>query len=51
MKAKCIQTKLSDSYKAYWIKWKLSAFKQSLLNQMNDKCIHTMPIDSKQIYW
>jgi len=51
MKGKCIQTKLIDSNKAYWIKWKPSAFKQSKLNKMKFKCIQTKLIDSNKAYW
>jgi len=39
MKVNCIQTKLIDSNKVYWIKWKPSAFKQIYLNQMKVKCL------------
>jgi len=50
MKVKCIQTKIIDSNKAYWIKWKQSAFKQSKLNHMKVKCIQTKLIDSNKAY-
>jgi len=57
MKDKCIQTKLLDSNKAYWIKWKTSAFKQSyliqikLINQMKHKCIQTKLIELNKAYY
>jgi len=46
MKDTCILTKLIDSNKAYWIKWKTSAFKQSYLIQIkliqsNERQVHS----------
>jgi len=56
MKDKCIQTKLIDSNKAYWIKWKISAFPQNYLIQIKlnetngSKSIQTKLIDSNKAY-
>jgi len=50
MKSNCIQTKLIDSNKASWIKWKPSEFTQSQFNQMKAKFIQRMLIDSNKVY-
>jgi len=58
MKAKCLQTKQIDSNKAYLIKWKPSAFKQSYflihieLIESNESCVHSNKANwFKKSYW
>jgi len=64
MKVVFVQTKLIDSKnliesnerqlhsnKAYWIKWKLSAFKKSYLIQLKTIFTQTNLLDSNLTYW
>ena len=51
MKAKCIQTMVTDSNKAYWIKWKPSAFKQCQLIQIKRNESNEIKLHSNKANW